>query len=276
VNGTPSSRSCPAPSVLAEFVDGTLDSELRGEVERHVADCPECPIVVGETVRFLNERDEEGEPTAAHGRPWWWLAAAAALAALCFPALLWYNAERDPLREVKQITARSATRPVEGRLANFDYAPFGQGRSDRRVSSDLALQAAAERLSERGGTDAGTLHARGVALLVTSHAAEAVQLLSAATRSDPRNADAWNDLAAAQIALANVTDKTRLAEAIAAADRAIALAPGSASPSFNRAIAVQALGRRGEALLYYRRVVELEPRSRWSAEAKSRISQIEE
>lgn len=266
-------RGCPDPSILAAFVEGTLEPAWRGDVERHVADCPECPLVIAETTRFLRSDEEEAEEGADPSlrRSWWWLAAAAAFVTLCVAGVWQVVAKRDPLRRVKEIASESTIRPVEGRLAGFAYAPFSSPRSERRAPVDLALRAEVERLGEGAGTDAGALHARGVALLLTGDHDRALSLLEAATRDDPADASAWSDLSAAYVAAGTIGDRAHLLHAIKAARHA----PFSAAAQFNRAVALEHLGRPGEAVSAYQRALELEPRSAWRQEIESRIARLQ-
>jgi Flp pilus assembly protein TadD len=129
---------------------------------------------------------------------------------------------------------------------------------------------------KRGGEGPHRLHARGVALLLTGEPNRALSLLEEATREDPANADLWNVLAVGRIASGKVGNRREFLSAIAAADRAAVLAPRSGAPLFNRGLALEALGRRVEAVRDYRRAAELEPDSSWSEETKARISMIEE
>jgi tetratricopeptide (TPR) repeat protein len=201
----------------------------------------------------------EGDPDPPPRRQWWWLATAAAFA-LCTIGIWHFVVNRDPLHRVKQIASECATRPVEGQLAGFDYAPFSSPRSDRKPVDDLALRAEAERLS--------SFHARGVALLLLGDVQAALPLLESSTRLAPDDADLWNDLAAAYIA------GRKFSLALPAADRALELAPSLAAAYFNRAVALEHLGRRDEASRAYRRAFELDGRSQWRDEIASRIARL--
>lgn len=258
-------RGCPDPSILAAFVEGTLDAHSRREVERHVADCFECPAVIAETAQFLsagNDSDEaESEPDPPpRGR--WWLAIAAAVLALCTAGVWLAVVKRDPLSRMKEIVAESGTRPIEGQLAGFNYAPFPRLRSDRKIPDDLELRAEAERLS-----DSDSAHARGVALLLTRDVSGALRELETAVRLAPQDATAWNDLAAAHLAA------SEFARALTAADRAVAISSAFASAHFNRALALERLGRRDEAIRAYQRALDLDPQ--WREEITSHILQLQ-
>jgi tetratricopeptide (TPR) repeat protein len=262
-------RGCPDDSVLAAFAEGTLADDERLTVEQHVADCPECPGVIGETVRFLRDGGDEGsnrdEPPP---RSWWRIAAAAAILVLCLPAAFWLVANRDPLSNVREIAEALPTRPVEGRLASFDHAPFEEFRSGGLPRGEtIALRAAAERLR-----NANAPHARGIALLLAGDVANARRELEAAAQAEPRNAAIWNDLAVAHIAAGRTGGRTDYEQALTAADRAIALDRSLAGPHFNRGVTLAHLGRGTEAADAYRRATALEPTSPWSDEAALRMS----
>lgn len=267
-------QGCPDPSVLAAFVEGVLDAESRREVERHLAGCPECPLVIAETSRFLDSdvAGNEADPRHATHRRWW---VAAAIAALCLTALVWRGiGDEDRLQELKRVAAQSPVRTIEGRLAGFAYAPFSKTRSAQSMTAGLALRAAAARVVA-AGDDAPALHARGVALLLSGKAPDGAAVLARAASADPGNADLWNDLAAAHLAAATATDTGSIPTALAAADRAVALDPSSSSANFNRALAHYHLGRYAEAARDFRRVLELEPRSPWGHEAQTRLSRLQ-
>jgi predicted O-linked N-acetylglucosamine transferase (SPINDLY family) len=97
------------------------------------------------------------------------------------------------------------------------------------------------------------LHLLGIAALQKSDAAGAISWLSAAVASDPRQAAAWSNLAAAFLA-AGVPSR-----ALAAGDRAVSLMPCSPDAVLNRAHALGALGRTEEALVGYRQASSLAP-----------------
>lgn len=257
---------CPEAAVLAAFVEARLDDETRAMVARHVADCSECAVVVGETSQLLaaNEADPGTDASAISARRFPILTAAA-VAAVFVPALLWVLTH-DSLGNVRKIAAASATRTMEGRLTGFEHRRFSAPRGNESPSPEATLEA--ERLAR--GND---LHARGVAELVAGNAAGAVVSLRAAAVASPRNAKVWSDLAAAQIALSARTDeRVYLQHALSSAERSVSLSPSLVAAHFNRAVAAEHLGRRQEAVHSYRRALELEPSSSpWAAEIRARL-----
>ena len=264
--------ACPDASVLAAYVGGSLDARLRRGIERHIANCPECPVVVGETSRLLGSSDEAtaSDPLPSHI---WWRLAAGAAAALCLPIIVWQLAShRDPLRATKRAAAELSARQVEGRLEGFAYAPLPVSRSTEPTKATFALRSEAARLNERSGTDATSLHARGVASLLAGDTAAAAQLLRASARLDRFNARAWNDLAVAELEVARLQDGRNIGAALAAANRAITLDDASAVSHFNRGAILERLGRRDEAARDYLRSIALDPGSSWSQEAANRAA----
>ena len=262
---------CPEASTLAAFVEGTLDDKARGAVEHHVADCSECVFAIAQTVRFLGPSLPDA---VAPARAWGlsWAAAMLAFVALCIPAFVWYSANATPLQRLKRLAADAQVRATEGRLDGFAHVPFDVHRSASSAAEDLSLRAEAAHLAELPEDRRSALHAKGVALLFVGNASGARTILAETVRRTPRDASAWNDLAAAELAGSGGD----ISLALAAADGALALDPGLHAAHFNRALALERLGRRRDARREYERVVRLEPSSPWSAEARERITRMVE
>jgi tetratricopeptide (TPR) repeat protein len=256
--------------VLAAFAEGTLAPERRAEVESHVANCPECPFVVGEVTRFLAEPEEADE--ASTWQRWWFVAAA--VAAICIPLAVWrLRPGADPLRDVRRIAADLPTRGYEGRLHDVPHAPYdgSRGTDDRSVS--LAVTTESARLKERGNAPE-VLHARGILALVDHHPAEAARLLHAAADAAPTDATIWNDLAAADLARYSLGDHAALPEALTAATRATQLAPTAADAHYNRALALARLDRRKDAAAAFERALALETAAAWRIEIHEQLAQL--
>jgi tetratricopeptide (TPR) repeat protein len=258
---------CPDPSVLAAFIEGALEEGSFREVKIHAADCSECAMVIAESVRFVTRERPRVARFRTNRSLWRWVAAVAALSAF---AILWFVTARDPLERLKRLAADTGARPGEGRLDGFAYTPYVAQRSARSAVGDLSMEVEVNRLVQSGGTDARALHARGVALLYAGDRKGGRRLLALATGRDPRNPVLWSDLAAAEIADPSGDGSL----ALVAAEHAIALSPALAAAHFNRAVALERLGRRAEAATEYARAVELDPSSRWSAEARKNIARM--
>jgi hypothetical protein len=263
---------CPDPETLGAFIAHSLERAERARVAEHLTGCQECVMVVGESSQFLveehDENEAEGEPAPMATGTWLGLAAAAVLT-LCVGAATWFTlAHRDPLTRLQSTVARLQKRPVEGRLHHFEYSPFSAFRGNNHDSGDLnemAVQAEAELLNQRHGTDAVTLHARGVALLVTRKAHDAIPLLDRAAHQAPTNAIYASDLAAGHLA------SGAYLEAMSAARRAIKIDRTLPEAWFNLGRAAEDIGDKATALDSYSRGLELDPKSPWSDEIRTRI-----
>jgi tetratricopeptide (TPR) repeat protein len=261
-------QRCPEPSLIAAYVDGNLDIEGRRAFERHMADCAECPVVVGETARFVMEMHPRESRPRARRRVRRWIALAASLAIL---PLAWLLVSERPMDEVREIAARAPTREVEGRLEGFAHQRFTGTRSATARQDNLALRAVANRLSRERNPDA--IRARATALLLNGDAAEAVRLLSSLAVSHP-DAPTWNDLAVAQLANAATRGRSTIEHALRSTERAIVLDSSSAEGHFNRAVALEHLGRYEDAAAAYNRALELESGPAWRAEIAGRIAHL--
>jgi tetratricopeptide (TPR) repeat protein len=266
---SPATHSCPLPEVLGAFLEGRLDERTRNDVQAHVASCPECILVLGETSRGLAaEEDSAGDPEGdAHPRPRWWQAAIAA-AVVLVSILAGYAAMRDPLASLRRTAANATRRPVEGRLNAFPYRPYSASRSEGSTH-DLALTLEAKRLLHLQGGGARVWHTRAVAQLVLGKPETAVSLLKITVRLEPLQAPYWNDLAAAYLAMP-ADDASTLRAALHACDRAMILDPSAADPYFNRALTLARLGDRSGAAATYTYYISLDPGSPWSEEARRR------
>jgi tetratricopeptide (TPR) repeat protein len=281
--GGGNSYHCPEPAVLAAFVEGKLDASNRAVVARHLGDCSECVSVAGEASRFLTEEVEEpadGESDLPYRGVRRITAAIAAILSLaCLGVTLWWfvTSRRDPLLHLRGIASRAPARTIEPRLAGFSYARFLSPRSSAGVEKDPddPLTAEAARVAALPGSDARLWHARGVAVMLLRDDTTAVRCLETATRLVPGQAEYWNDLAAAEIMRdGGRGDVGALRAAIVAADRALALAPTFASPSFNRGLASERLGLRQQAIDGYTRALSADPYSGWSAETRARLRRL--
>ncbi len=163
-------------------------------------------------------------------------------------------------------------RPVEARLSGgFPWAPFraaGRGVSDpglsRAVASTLAVTPSTSM----------TRHAAGVARLLAGRERDALVMLTevAESSNDPQ---AWSDLGAAAFATSVRYDAPELlADALAATDTALGLAPEASEPLFNRALILQRLGLRDDAREAWERYLLHESDARWAAESRDHLRSV--
>jgi len=229
----------PEAEDLGRFVEGTLDDPQRAAIVDHIADCDDCRMTIVDAAEFIEPAKVESH------RSWMGIAASLILAALI--GTLGYHQFHDPLADVKEEYAKVPKRPVEARLSGFAYVRrvVNRGVDDEDPQLDVMKGKAAE-LMELKGTDAKTVHARGIGFLLGDDPKKSIALLQSAADRDPNNAKYQSDLAAALIAAGNPQS------ALAACDRALRIDPGSLDALFNRAVALQALDR-PEAMAAYKR-----------------------
>lgn len=255
----------PAAEDLGRFVEGTLDDAGRVAVVTHIADCDECRIVVVDAAEFV-------EPAVAHSDRRRWLAMAAAVVLVAVVGTLTYSKYRDPLTKVNDAYSQLTKRPVEARLSGFPFVPWITNRGKNVDDSDvplMILQGAAANVTELRGKDGKTLHARGVAHLLSGDAETATIELSQAANAEPANARYWNDLAVAQIAARHPE------AALSAAERSLAITPPLQEARFNRALALEALGKRGDAHQAFDQYLATDRASPWAREAEAGLQRTE-
>jgi len=110
-------------------------------------------------------------------------------------------------------------------------------------------------------------HEAGLAHLLRRNDAAALTFLREAA-SGSHDPVRWNDLAAALLVQSETSDDVSLAvDALAAANRALALDSHHAAASFNRALALRRLGLLREARREWQRFLDLDVGSAWTDEA---------
>lgn len=272
----------PAAEDLGRFVEGILDDAARAAVVAHIADCDECRIVVVDATAFSEE-----SVTAARGMGGLgWLAAAASIAIVAGGVFSWYSL-RNPLAPMMETYAHLRSRPVQARLSGFPYIKVsrmrGGGESDsERDLTEVRLEGDAASVLERRGEDPKTLHAKGIAFLVTASvltgkdvAAEiiddrnkAIENLQVAAVKAPRNTKYLSDLASALI---ETRTPANLERAVEVCDHALQIDPRSTDALFNRAIALDLLNRTPEAIAAFRGYLAVDSSSPWATEVRETL-----
>lgn len=113
------------------------------------------------------------------------------------------------------------------------------------------------------------------AQLLVNQRANGLAKLEQAARSFPNDADVWTDLAATRLSVA--IEEHRAADlplALAAADRAIELAPMLPEARFNRAAILERLGLHVQAREEWKNYLERDGSSDWAIEARRRLRAI--
>lgn len=275
------SNPCPEPEVLAAFAAGTLSGTELEMTAEHLRECRDCRRTVAEAVRYEPLSQALREPKRRSRLPLWF-AAAAAVAGVGYVSVWTIRSSRvnAPLREL--VTAAPADgRYVEARVSGgFPWAPMRPAArgGEPPVPSQMKLVGAAGKVIEEtaGDPSAPARHAAAIARLLTGNAADAsAQLTDLATSA--RDAAVWSDLAAARYTEAIQSDegKSKLPQALAAADAALRIDPSYPEALFNRALILERLGVRDQARLAWKRYLDADSSSAWAHEAEKHFRSLE-
>jgi tetratricopeptide (TPR) repeat protein len=272
-----------APAAMTEHL---TDNELAALVEHgpkgvdrsvveHVADCGECREAL--TMASDVKQQMEAEHNVEHGEfgrgrgAWKVFASAAALAAALFVVF------GGPLRErwfephgvdalVK--TARTMRfRPTEGRLSgDFPYKEHSRKRGPKPEDESFEEVTVAYETAKVQSDPKASAHAVGVAYLIRKNKrSEAISSLEKALASatpEKRPAIA-NDLAVALIERGSTED---LIQVLALLEKQKV----TPQVAWNRALALDHLGRSAEAKLAWEEYLKLDPDSEWANEVKTK------
>jgi tetratricopeptide (TPR) repeat protein len=204
-----------------------------------------------------------------------WAIAAGVVLALLTVAIVFIARRNEPVRELAATARQAGVRTFEGRLSNFDYAPYRAERTPGAPGGTAITAAANGVLSENTPKSAAQWRAAGVAYLFLGRAEEAARALARATQLAPESAEYRSDLAAARIALGTAReDPNELRRAIADADDALRLDPASAAAHFNRAVALDRLGQTWQAARAYSEYLAIDRTSSWADEARWRLERL--
>lgn len=176
-------------------------------------------------------------------------------------------------------------RPFEARLSNFPYAPLitqrgGSSKIDY-VQRDRAASFLRHAVSER--PNAATHHALGQYYLAERQFDKAIDELKRALDLDPNNAKIYSDLGVAWFEQAKLDRKSdpdkgtaELARSLENLNKAVALNPTLPEAIFNRALYHEYLMQPAAAGEDWRRYLQLDSGSPWTAEAKQFLTTLEQ
>jgi cellulose synthase operon protein C len=287
---------CPDLETLAAVVDGTVSAEEHQTVAAHLALCEECRAIVGETVYAAQSLGvglpalpvvEPSTPVVHLGgraravRMAIGLLAAAAMLVVAV-RFAWNRApERSGAgvrSEVAELVAAvGPSRLMEPRLTGgFRYGPLTPvfRAADSAAPAAAAVRVAAAKIESAARRDRtpAAKTAFAAAELVVGRVDSAISLLDAVVSQVENDPGPWNDLAAALLVRALRTGDARSAErALEAADRALGLAPSMPEALFNRALALEAIGREQDAHGAWTAYLTADPDSPWAADVRRRI-----
>lgn len=281
-------RVCPSAETVAAYLDGALDAAGRWDVERHAAACADCREVLAESWLALASDEHAAAPVrgvapigsagraTGRGAGWVWptIGALAAAAVLVIAVVTWRVGRPDdagPRPELEALVAAvGEQRLFESRLTGgFRFGPLApvmrSGERQDSASPDVRIAAARLELAAEQQPSSETRAAAASAALVLGRPEEAIRLLQQVVREAPDRASAWSDLAAAWLVRHDRhADSSAAEQALAAADRALVLVPKLPEALFNRALALERLGRRDDADQAWQAAAAAEPDPRWS------------
>jgi len=291
----------PSDEMLAAFIDGRLDEEMRKQVVAHLAECDDCYGTVMAAGAWMHE-EKPGtvQPISISARrkpSALGLAAAAVIAAVLLyqPLSVRYAQRRDTAALRDAANEALKDRKADARLSlDLEYKPraprFRSGGNPE--SPPLRLIGAAADLQEDAERDSRIVaqHSKGLGLLLAGSYQEATDTLDAVikrTTATDSVAEAirkstdvplLSDLSAAHGARADWAGQADGSKQIAydAALRAWQLDPKSPKTVWNRAVAIQRLHPDATAIAAWNDYLALDPSSLWSNEARDRVTQIRE
>lgn len=276
---------CPPDAELAAFVDGDLTTNARALIVTHLAACDDCREIVAMASVEACERERRSEPSSWFGYRRLLLGLAAGLAASLAVVLIPRVTAPVPTSAWSHIaTAMGAERTVAARLsAQDEYRPLSspsRSAAEPAARSNFRLEAVAARLRDEADRNptADNLHAVGVAELVLGRTDDALKMLLDAATYEHAGAGVYADLAAVHVArarrnVAGDATTTDWPSAVAAAERACALDAGLAAAWFNRALALEGLGRQAEARqAWHDYTTRFTADDGWRAEALARMN----
>ena len=181
--------------------------------------------------------------------------------------------------------AYETERPLDARITGLKYAP----KIDRRGGNAAAVNETERNRAEllaldarSGNENSTTLHGLARVQLAKNDPESASKLLEKAVKLDPANAGAISDLGTAYLVLADRTsekDSGRRLEYYARAlehfDLALSKQPAIAEARFNRALALEKMSQREQAIEAWRKYLEFDSASRWADEARKRLAVLQ-
>jgi len=295
--------NCPSEETLAAFLDGQLDAEERTRVIEHVAECGDCREIIL-AAREVEEGVEAERSNRAGESPLRFIPrravstlvlVAATLAAGLFltPIGRSLTGRETDLEKLVDLGNRLPNRTTEARFSGgFEYLRAkrnhrGPADSGSFTADQIAnLGSELESRSLTRPTDR-TLRALATSQLLRADWDQAVKtlerVLTRATKQQnvreaiavSRDADLLTDLAAAYGARArHLMIDADYPMALAAADRAWKL-DQTQETAWNRALVLEYLGQREDALNAWRAYLQIDSDSEWAQEARDRVSRLE-
>jgi len=186
---------------------------------------------------------------------------------------------RSPMERLVVAARTLRSRPAEGRLCGFEYAPRPHTDQGNPSGSEISLNieaVAADILANARGNDSPTCRARAASHLFFGRPEAAAKELETFVKQHHDDARAWSDLAAARYEAARKNEDFHgFVIALTAADTAMRQDPLLEEAAFNRAMALAALHLDAMSGLAFRHFRVITKSSQWSQEANERADGLQ-
>jgi CHAT domain-containing protein/cytochrome c-type biogenesis protein CcmH/NrfG len=175
-------------------------------------------------------------------------------------------------------------RPLETRITNLDYAPFGQVRGESDTKIDIRESNRAQIISQDAAADhptASNLHTLARTYLTKKDFNEALKEIEKAARMDSQNAEILSDTGVIYLEKSKTLSEDNgeamelKAKALDYFDKAIAISPDLLAARFNKAIVLQTLNSPTEARKAWQDYLNLDADSQWAEEARQNLKRLE-
>jgi tetratricopeptide (TPR) repeat protein len=272
---------CPPERAWDELAAGLTQGEAAENLMEHASWCLDCGPLLRDAIAVFSPEESSIEPQRAprFARPripaWALLCAAGAIAAV----IAWF-AFFTPSQRVPVLLAKAYTenRPFDFRLPDRGYAPARtqRGAGDSPLGKSPSLLEA-EAILVRRGDDPQWRKWKGLAELLDRSPDDSVETLLRAQAQDPKDAALALELAVAHAVRAETENRPE--DYAAALDILSAQAlqhPKDPAILFNRALVFERMLLTEEAIRQWRRYLELDPKSPWSAEAHKHLDALEQ
>jgi CHAT domain-containing protein len=289
--------------LVDDYLDGSLSKSERERFEKHFLIAPERR----QKLRFAAALREHVKanaapsprPSVSSERPGLWqrlfgmpalrLGAAAAillLAALGVWRLFFYESNVSRGLAALNNAIKNGERPVEARMSGIEHAPYRastRGRREVEIDKD-ELEYAESKLKDEVRQNPGpeSRHALGLVYLAEGDLDQAQKLLEEARRDDPDNAKLNNDLGIIWLERGKAEEGKDSGQASISYStafdyfsRAFELDNSLLEALFNRALTNEYLLRWNQAEADWRLYLEKDPDSKWAAEAKDHLQELE-
>lgn len=179
------------------------------------------------------------------------------------------------LSAIEQLVSLSNERVSDGRFTGgfrFAAGTTTRSRADAAALSNdtLSVIANMEKAAASPSSRTTDLHALAIARSVQHRYVEAESILQNLT-TIAANADVWSDLAAVQLSEGEPQD---IARALGAAERALQQSPKHSEALFNRALAIERLKLRPQAVSAWQAYLVIDTVSPWADDARAHVARL--